>query len=258
MTRPARYLRSIPGSRAVVSLIGASAAALIVWLFGPLVSIGGWTPLDGSSARLLAVVAISLLWGAGNLWSAHRTHAGGEAMVEALAKPSPGPADAELGAIAARFKEVMARLKAHRFAKGRLYQLPWYLLIGPPGSGKTTALLQSGLRFPLEGLQELQGVGGTRHCDWFFTDEAVLLAGIVDHRNMRVAQSPGSARLAQEADDGLGFMLPFRLEHLERDMAVVLGVIGLVHHRHPTLPKQAKDFVAVEPVPVARPLPMGR
>jgi type VI secretion system protein ImpL len=175
MTRLARRLLSIVRSRAAVSLIGAVIVAAVVWLFGPLVSIGGWTPLGGSSARLLAVVAISLIWGAGNLWSAHRARAGGEAMVEALAKPPPGPADAELGAIAARFKEVMARLKAHRFSKGRLYQLPWYLLIGPPGSGKTTALLQSGLRFPLDGLQELKGVGGTRHCDWFFTDEAVLI-----------------------------------------------------------------------------------
>ncbi|HMR29713.1 MAG TPA: type VI secretion system membrane subunit TssM [Geminicoccaceae bacterium] len=175
MTRLARGLLPVLLSRAVVSLIGAAAMALVVWFFGPLVSIGGWVPLGGDTARLLAVLAISLLWGAGNLWSAHRARAGGEAMVEAIAKPSPGPADAELGAIAARFKEVMARLKAHRFAKGRLYQLPWYLLIGPPGSGKTTALLQSGLRFPLEGLQELKGVGGTRHCDWFFTDEAVLI-----------------------------------------------------------------------------------
>jgi type VI secretion system protein ImpL len=175
MTRLPRRLLPILGSRAVVSLIGALVVALVIWLFGPLVSIGGWVPLGSSSSRLLAVLAVSLLWGASNLWSAHRARAGGEAMVEALTKPSPAPADAELGAIAARFKEVMARLKAHRFAKGRLYQLPWYLLIGPPGSGKTTALLQSGLRFPLEGLQELRGVGGTRHCDWFLTDEAVLI-----------------------------------------------------------------------------------
>ncbi|HEY9028058.1 MAG TPA: type VI secretion system membrane subunit TssM, partial [Burkholderiaceae bacterium] len=59
-----------------------------------------------------------------------------------------------------------------------LYQLPWYTFIGAPGSGKTTALLNSGLRFPLEGAmgkEAVKGIGGTRNCDWWFTDEAVLL-----------------------------------------------------------------------------------
>ncbi|HEX3141847.1 MAG TPA: type VI secretion system membrane subunit TssM, partial [Rhizobacter sp.] len=59
-----------------------------------------------------------------------------------------------------------------------LYEMPWYLIIGAPGSGKTTALRNCGLHFPLaEGLgeQAMRGVGGTRHCDWWFTDQAVLI-----------------------------------------------------------------------------------
>jgi type VI secretion system protein ImpL len=52
------------------------------------------------------------------------------------------------------------------------------MFIGAPGSGKTTALLNAGLGFTLgdpRGGDVLQGVGGTRNCDWWFTDEAVLL-----------------------------------------------------------------------------------
>jgi len=52
------------------------------------------------------------------------------------------------------------------------------VLIGPPGAGKTMALKHSGLGFPLAehyGHEALRGVGGTRDCDWWFTDEAVLL-----------------------------------------------------------------------------------
>ena len=59
-----------------------------------------------------------------------------------------------------------------------LYELPWYAFIGAPGAGKTTALLNSGLHFPLAGKlgqPKVQGVGGTRNCDWWFTDEAVLI-----------------------------------------------------------------------------------
>ena len=52
------------------------------------------------------------------------------------------------------------------------------MIIGPPGCGKTTALVNSGLQFPLAdqfGMKAIQGVGGTRNCDWWFTNEAVLL-----------------------------------------------------------------------------------
>lgn len=59
-----------------------------------------------------------------------------------------------------------------------LYELPWYIIIGPPGSGKTTALRKSGLNFPLQQSSEInaiKGIGGTRNCDWWFTDEAVLI-----------------------------------------------------------------------------------
>jgi type VI secretion system protein ImpL len=45
-------------------------------------------------------------------------------------------------------------------------------------SGKTTALVNSSLEFPLAqkfGKEALHGVGGTRNCDWWFTNEAVLI-----------------------------------------------------------------------------------
>ena len=47
-----------------------------------------------------------------------------------------------------------------------------------PGAGKTTALLNAGLHFPLAeemGQGAVAGIGGTRLCDWWFTDEAVLI-----------------------------------------------------------------------------------
>ena len=72
----------------------------------------------------------------------------------------------------------MSALKEQRRCGHSLYELPWYVIIGAPGSGKTTALLNSGLKFPLEqrvGKGALRGVGGTRNCDWWFTDEAIFL-----------------------------------------------------------------------------------
>ena len=52
------------------------------------------------------------------------------------------------------------------------------ILLGPPGSGKTTALVNSGLKFPLSrgaSPAAIAGLGGTRYCDWWFTEDAVLI-----------------------------------------------------------------------------------
>ena len=89
----------------------------------------------------------------------------------------------ELASIQARFKQAAADLAGARFSNpdGRpraVDELPWYVMIGAPGSGKTTALLNSGLRFPLytkDSSASVPGVGGTRNCDWWFAEEAVLL-----------------------------------------------------------------------------------
>jgi type VI secretion system protein ImpL len=89
----------------------------------------------------------------------------------------------ELASIEARFRQAAADLKDARFPNpdGRpraVDEMPWYVMIGAPGSGKTTALLNSGLRFPLyttDSGASVPGVGGTRNCDWWFADEAVLL-----------------------------------------------------------------------------------
>lgn len=61
--------------------------------------------------------------------------------------------------------------------RSALYALPWYAIIGPPGAGKTTALRHSGLVFPFQDSSGggVRGVGGTRNCDWWFTNEGILL-----------------------------------------------------------------------------------
>ncbi len=59
-------------------------------------------------------------------------------------------------------------------AQSALYKLPWFMLIGKPGAGKSTALLKSGLRFPY-GKPQLGGLGGTKNCEWFFSDAGIFL-----------------------------------------------------------------------------------
>src|SRR5580692_3840388 len=78
-------------------------------------------------------------------------------------------------------QQAIVALKRSRLARGgktALYALPWYVIVGPPGAGKTTAIRHSGLDFPLDqagGATAFRGTGGTRNCDWWFTNEAILL-----------------------------------------------------------------------------------
>ncbi len=77
------------------------------------------------------------------------------------------------------FTEAVESLKRSKIGKGQrgkaaLYALPWYVVVGPPAAGKTTAINESGLDFPL-GANRVRGIGGTRNCDWFFSSDAILL-----------------------------------------------------------------------------------
>ena len=72
-------------------------------------------------------------------------------------------------------KTFQGGLEQFRAAGKDLYSLPWYLIIGESGAGKTEAIRRCGVGFP-PGLQdELQGVGGTVNMNWWFTNNAVIL-----------------------------------------------------------------------------------
>lgn len=61
--------------------------------------------------------------------------------------------------------------------KAALYALPWYVIIGPSAVGKSTLLRNSGLHFPYNHGDDvsIKGLGGTRNCDWWFAEQAILL-----------------------------------------------------------------------------------
>lgn len=104
-------------------------------------------------------------------------------MLETPAEASPGDAlaRAELQALRSRMRAAVRTIQRSRLGQhaGRaaLYELPWYIAIGNPAAGKSSAILNAGLRFPFEddAGRAVHGVGGTRNCDWFFTTEGVLL-----------------------------------------------------------------------------------
>ena len=191
----------------VQALANVAGAALLLWLVAPLLAIGGSHPFDTIGARSLGLLVLGLLVLAAvamRQWLRARRNA-------RLFEQLQGGDTAASQALAERFQTAMHLLKAgiaidgkgatgpRRWWQGgrQVYQLPWYLIIGAPGAGKTTALLHSGLRFPLAerlGAAPVAGVGGTRQCDWWFTDRAVF----IDTAGRYTTQDSHAAADAQE------------------------------------------------------------
>ncbi|MBD8528372.1 MULTISPECIES: type VI secretion system membrane subunit TssM [unclassified Massilia] len=178
--------------RQVLALIGVTLLALVFWFEAPLLAFDGKEPFAGSGVRWFFILLMYAAWA---LWygaRALKAHLANRRLIASLAAANAPPAAAGVANAAALQEQVALQQRMQqamdvlrKAAPGKrtwgsqyLYQLPWYMFVGAPGSGKTTALLHSGLRFPLAdsmGAGAIGGVGGTRQCDWWFTDEAVLL-----------------------------------------------------------------------------------
>src|SRR5215217_1286759 len=163
--------------RTFVLLLGLALIVFLVWYAGPYFAFGEYRPLHSETARLIVIAAIVGCWLLAKAVRRLRSFRASDRLLAAVvAQPQPAAEKsrppAEVQKLRERFDEAVTALKEQRQSGHSLYDLPWYVIIGAPGSGKTTALLNSGLRFPLEqrsGRAALSGVGGTRNCKWWFT-----------------------------------------------------------------------------------------
>jgi type VI secretion system protein ImpL len=166
-------------SRTFLVLIGLLILALLIWFAGPYFAFADYRPLEGVLARVLTIVVVFVIYAFIILLKKAKSNNASSKLASEVAGQDAKGGGADAAQLRKRFDEAIDALKKSRTRGAKnLYELPWYIIIGPPGSGKTTALVNSGLNFPLAqkfGKEALRGVGGTRNCDWWFTDEAILL-----------------------------------------------------------------------------------
>jgi type VI secretion system protein ImpL len=128
-----------------------------------------------------------IIWGIYELVQHYRHGKQGEILSEAISKDTEAEYGKiknkeELQLINQQMKDSIQLIRKSKLGdkKGSaaLYELPWYMVIGNPAAGKSSAIYNSGLRFPFEETHQKMvsaGLSGTRNCDWFFSTEGVLL-----------------------------------------------------------------------------------
>ncbi|MGQ0565404.1 MAG: type VI secretion system membrane subunit TssM [Gemmobacter sp.] len=161
----------------------AIALSVLMWYFGNLVAWGDWRPFDTLESRITAIAVIFgltlFVYALIRFFRWRRNRRLARDIVDTVEDdPEPDALQSEADEMKAKLRTALTQLRKSKMGARSLYELPWYIMIGPPGAGKTTAIINSGLKFPLVeefGSASIGGVGGTRNCDWWFTDNAVMI-----------------------------------------------------------------------------------
>ncbi|CAM2067561.1 IcmF-related-N domain-containing protein [Sulfidibacter corallicola] len=228
MTKLFDLIRLIPGSAKIVTVV------LII--FGSLFVVYQRWGRNAALTLAIGVAVVFLIIFIYNKVVKYRESRKGAAFGKAL-EESAGPSKEEVkvavGELGEKWSEAMDNL---RDTKIDLYQLPWYLLIGEPQSGKSTTLKFSGLKFPI-GVESISGGGGTRNCDWWFTEQGVILdtAG-------RFTFQEGTATDSAEWEYFLGLLAKYRPYCPINGVILVIPVDALLNDPDSTLETKARNI----------------
>src|SRR5262245_4166284 len=145
-------------SRTFLVLLGLVLLSLLLWFVGPYFAFADYKPLESTVARLVAILVLVVIWAVVlQLKQLKSSRASNKLASEVVAQESESAEGAQgAGAgrgnagdaaqLRKRFEDAVEALKkSKRKGAANLYELPWYVIIGPPGSGKTTVLVNSGL-----------------------------------------------------------------------------------------------------------------
>ncbi len=166
-----RFLRWRPWMRIPAIILGIICVIVAIWFGLPMIGVPFLATVWLRATLIGLIVGTILLF---QILGWRKRRAAAREIEDAL---TPAEPEGDGAVLAERMNDALATLKKSGGAS-YLYDLPWYVIIGPPGAGKTTALRNSGIEFPLSNADDagvVSGFGGTRYCDWWFAEDAILI-----------------------------------------------------------------------------------
>ncbi|MFN0134522.1 MAG: type VI secretion protein IcmF/TssM N-terminal domain-containing protein [Phycisphaerae bacterium] len=169
------FLKSLgglpPWVKGLMLILGIGSASALV--FGVLKYVKAFTTTHWIIIGVVVGIALLIF---GILFFLRRMRASKQSStLEGALRSTSGPTAGDVAEQNRIYREkFVEKLGKLRDAGLSVYKLPWFVVIGEPGCGKTQSLLNSGINFPL-GREAIEGFGGTRNYDWIFADDAVLL-----------------------------------------------------------------------------------
>jgi type VI secretion system protein ImpL len=168
---PARKSRALSAWTLALAAAGVVAAlAAAAWW--------SWTAFLVALAVVVVGVAGGLVW----WWKRRRAAPPAEPRGAAEERPAVAPAAAggrdDLKDLRDKWAAALARLRKSNLQQrgdDAVYALPWFLVLGERGCGKTAAIRAAGPLAPIS--PEVAGphLARTQSCDWWFFDDTVLL-----------------------------------------------------------------------------------
>ena len=179
---------------------------------------GSWVIMLVTFVTLLFLLLVFV--GCLRLWKRKK----GKELSNMLRKDAGSVEISGIESIRSNFEEGVEKL---RKANKNVYDLPWFLLAGQAGAGKTEAIRRSHAKedFPA-GLNDLmQGVGGTLNMNWWFTNKGIILdtAGRIFEEKVQSGQNnewQEFLKILKKARKNMpinGFILAISADSLIRD-----------------------------------------
>ncbi|MCI5110200.1 MAG: type VI secretion system membrane subunit TssM, partial [Marivita sp.] len=129
----------------------AFVLSLLVWYLGPLIGTDQSRPFGSIMVRLVTVGVFALIFGGiglGIFLTRRKRETQLTEEIAATADDGDEAVSGEISELRDKLKTAMSELRKSKNGRKHLNELPWYIMIGPPGAGKTTAIVNSGLQFP--------------------------------------------------------------------------------------------------------------